>query len=223
MNCNQSHHCDAKSTTACCSLYPQPAVVKAPTSSESYWLPSLHIRPLGAGRKSKGEEDKSSRQHYTSGSRWHPGRKSWERKSGGRKGQRGGKRKYTKYPIALSHDFIKNWVFSKSSQDLFPQGEKKSTFSLFFWLEAGANPADIYTRAQPCMRTGWPASRGSWSWESGVPRPRCDTRGRRMGLRWPDTACCSNSLRWPAGTREVEWAFTILRLSLASASSAIST
>lgn len=32
--------------------------------------------------------------------------------------------------------------------------KKTSTFSLFSWLEAGANPADIYTRAQPCMRTG---------------------------------------------------------------------
>lgn len=70
---------------------------------------------------------------------------------------RGGKKKYTKHPTTLSHDFIKNWVFSKSSQNLLPWGgekKKKSTFSLFSWLEAGANPADIYTRAQPCMRTG---------------------------------------------------------------------
>lgn len=37
----------------------------------------------------------------------------------------GGGEKYTKHPTALSHDFIKNWVSSKSSQDLFPQGEKK--------------------------------------------------------------------------------------------------
>ena len=99
--------------------------------------------------------------------------KRWERKHVGRKGQRRGKKKYTERVTALSHDFTKNWMSSKSSQDLFPQGEKKtkqnpkqnktnkqtnkkntSTFSLFSWLEAGANPADIYTRAQPCMRTG---------------------------------------------------------------------
>lgn len=34
------------------------------------------------------------------------------------------------------------------------QNKNPSTFSLFSWLEAGANPAHIYTRAQPCMRTG---------------------------------------------------------------------
>lgn len=34
------------------------------------------------------------------------------------------KSKYTKHhPIALSIDFVKNWVFSESSQDLLPQGE----------------------------------------------------------------------------------------------------
>lgn len=42
-----------------------------------------------------------------------------------RDGGGGGGEKYTKHPTALSHDFIKNWVSSKSGQDLFPQGEKK--------------------------------------------------------------------------------------------------
>lgn len=56
--------------------------------------------------------------------------------------------------VLPSPKIIKNWVFFKLSQDLFPQREEKTTFSLFSWLEAGANPADIYTRAQPYMRTG---------------------------------------------------------------------
>lgn len=69
------------------------------------------------------EEEKFSPQHYTPGSRKCPGRKSWGRKSCG-KGQRKGNKEIPS--TALSHDFIKNWEFSKSRQDLLPQGDKKT-------------------------------------------------------------------------------------------------
>lgn len=36
-----------------------------------------------------------------------------------------GKKGIHQIPTAISHDFSRNWVFSKSSQDLFPQGGKK--------------------------------------------------------------------------------------------------
>lgn len=39
--------------------------------------------------------------------------------------ERRGKRNTPNILLPSPHDFIKNWVFSKSSQDLLPQGEKK--------------------------------------------------------------------------------------------------
>lgn len=89
-------------------------------------LPSSHVRPLGAGRKSQWEGGQCQFPALPSRPKETSWGKSRGRKSGGRKGQRGGKKKkYTKQPTALSHDFIKNWVFSKSSQDLLLWGEKK--------------------------------------------------------------------------------------------------
>lgn len=138
---------------------------------QAEWKPLTTVSPRKATRS--GEREPSALHPRLQEPSWG---KRWERKHVGRKGQRRGKKKYTERVTALSHDFTKNWMSSKSSQDLFPQGEKKtkqnpkqnktnkqtnktkkkntSTFSLFSWLEAGANPADIYTRAQPCMRTG---------------------------------------------------------------------
>ena len=92
MKHNQPRHFCAKRTTAWCSLSPQPAVVEAPTCSVKA---TDHCLPRqGHWRQEEGARGPAQIQpsalHPGSGQR--PRRKSWGRKSGGRKGWGGGKR-----------------------------------------------------------------------------------------------------------------------------------
>ena len=88
---------------------------------QAEWKPLTTVSPLKATRSR--EREPSALHPRLQEPSWG---KRWERKHVGRKGQRRGKKKYTERVTALSHDFTKNWMSSKSSQDLFPQGEKKN-------------------------------------------------------------------------------------------------